>query len=228
MDDLLKQSLHKLFTNHNRGGGHDSRYYIKTEIDEFLAGKAPSSHIHTKSQITDFPTSMPASDVYSWAKASSKPSYSWSEITGVPSKFTPDISTYVCSMKEYIKANGTFDGTTYFITQDMSKTDYSGCNLLAAVTVPKGKYIVIKSCNYFNIDASQYSYNRIVLEKSDDVVVNIYGHLENRELLSNLCTTIVGYFECSDEVTIKSVCLQRLSNEVSVYGDCIVAIRIGE
>jgi hypothetical protein len=26
----------------------------------------------------------PASDVYSWAKASSKPSYSWSEITSKP------------------------------------------------------------------------------------------------------------------------------------------------
>ena len=40
----------------------------------------PSSHTHTKSQITDFPTSMPASDVSAWAKASSKPSYSKSEV----------------------------------------------------------------------------------------------------------------------------------------------------
>lgn len=48
-------------------------------------GAAPSSHTHTKSQITDFPSSMPASDVYAWAKASSKPSYSWSEITSKPS-----------------------------------------------------------------------------------------------------------------------------------------------
>lgn len=35
--------------------------------------------------VTDKPTSMPASDVYSWAKASSKPSYSWSEIGSKPS-----------------------------------------------------------------------------------------------------------------------------------------------
>ena len=57
----------------------------------------PSSHTHTKSQITDFPTSLPASDVYSWAKASSKPSYSWSEITGKPGTFTPssDSNYYV-------------------------------------------------------------------------------------------------------------------------------------
>lgn len=43
----------------------------------------------TKSKITDFPSSLPASDVYAWAKASSKPSYSWGEITGKPSTFAP-------------------------------------------------------------------------------------------------------------------------------------------
>ena len=40
----------------------------------------PSSHTHTKSQITDFPTSMPASDVSAWAKASSKPTYTKAEV----------------------------------------------------------------------------------------------------------------------------------------------------
>ena len=53
----------------------------------------------TKSQVSDFPTSMPASDVYSWAKASTKPSYSWSEIGSRPTKvsqFTND-SGYITS-----------------------------------------------------------------------------------------------------------------------------------
>ena len=36
----------------------------------------------------------PASDVYAWAKASSKPSYSWSEITSKPSTFTPSSHTH--------------------------------------------------------------------------------------------------------------------------------------
>lgn len=48
----------------------------------------------TKSKITDFPSSLPASDVYAWAKASSKPSYSWGEITGKPSTFTPASHTH--------------------------------------------------------------------------------------------------------------------------------------
>ena len=51
--------------------------------------KANGTHNHTKSQITDFPSSMPASDVYSWAKAKTKPSYAWSEITDKPTSFTP-------------------------------------------------------------------------------------------------------------------------------------------
>ena len=59
----------------------DSRaYYTKSSLDTALAGKAASSHTHTKSQITDFPSSMPASDVYSWAKASTKPTYNFGEI----------------------------------------------------------------------------------------------------------------------------------------------------
>lgn len=36
----------------------------------------------------------PASDVYAWAKASSKPSYSWGEITGKPSTFAPASHTH--------------------------------------------------------------------------------------------------------------------------------------
>lgn len=59
---------------------HDDRYYTETEINTKLAGKANSSHTHKKADITDFPTSMPASDVKAWAKADTKPSYSKSEV----------------------------------------------------------------------------------------------------------------------------------------------------
>lgn len=59
---------------------YPSEKLVKSALD----GKAASSHTHTKSQITDFPSSMPASDVYAWAKAANKPSYAWSEITSKP------------------------------------------------------------------------------------------------------------------------------------------------
>ena len=74
--------------------------YIKTKGNSTWQPKgsyAAASHTHTKSQITDFPTSLPASDVYAWAKANTKPSYSWNEITGKPSSFTAASHTHTKS-----------------------------------------------------------------------------------------------------------------------------------
>jgi hypothetical protein len=50
---------------------------------------ADAEHKHSVSDIEDFPSSLPASDVPSWAKESEKPSYDWSEIENKPSTFTP-------------------------------------------------------------------------------------------------------------------------------------------
>jgi len=43
-------------------------------------GVPATAHTHVKANITDFPTSMPASDVYAWAKASTKPTYTNAEV----------------------------------------------------------------------------------------------------------------------------------------------------
>ena len=66
----------------NTGHTHDDRYYTETEINAKLNGKSNTGHKHVKADITDFPTSMPASDVYAWAKAASKPSYTIGEVSG--------------------------------------------------------------------------------------------------------------------------------------------------
>ena len=47
-------------------------------------GAAPTAHDHVVGDITNFPTSLPASDVSSWAKAETKPSYAFSEIGSPP------------------------------------------------------------------------------------------------------------------------------------------------
>ena len=47
--------------------------------------------------LPDYPTTLPASDVYLWAKESTKPTYSYSEITSKPtllSQFTNDLENY--------------------------------------------------------------------------------------------------------------------------------------
>lgn len=63
----------KADANHN----HDDRYYTESEIDNKLSGKADANHTH------NFPTSLPASDVYDRAKQANKPTYSIAEIQGL-------------------------------------------------------------------------------------------------------------------------------------------------
>lgn len=48
-----------------------------------IDSKASTYHTHTKNQIIDFPTSLPASDVSAWAKAPNKPEYTSNEISGL-------------------------------------------------------------------------------------------------------------------------------------------------
>ena len=73
---------------------------VASAVNAMGSTKADASHTHSTSDITDFPTlatvatsgsysdlndkptSMPASDVKAWAKADTKPSYGFSEITG--------------------------------------------------------------------------------------------------------------------------------------------------
>lgn len=81
--------------------------------------------------LSDIPSSLPANDVYSWAKASTKPSYSWSEIGSRPiklSQFTDDVVN-----GKYLKlSGGTLTGGLSFpITA-------TGCNLVYAGSVEIG------------------------------------------------------------------------------------------
>lgn len=63
--------------------GNDPNF--ATTIMALINGKAPLVHTHTRAQITDFPASMPASDVYPWAKAANKPTYTAAEVGAAPS-----------------------------------------------------------------------------------------------------------------------------------------------
>ena len=80
-------------------GGVEHLIFNYVPDANYSANKNESIHVYlrptegTIALTSDIPTSLPASDVYAWAKASSKPSYSWSEINGRPtalSSFTND------------------------------------------------------------------------------------------------------------------------------------------
>ena len=84
--------------------GKIARYFADLKMVAFtgdyddLNGKPssfpPSSHKHGKADITDFPASLPASDVPAWAKAANKPVYNWSEISNKPSAYPPASHTH--------------------------------------------------------------------------------------------------------------------------------------
>lgn len=86
---VLDKITQTLFENWNTAFTHTGNKNNPHSVTASQVGAAAASHIHTKSQITDFPSSMPASDVSAWAKAAAKPSYGWTEITGKPTVFSP-------------------------------------------------------------------------------------------------------------------------------------------
>lgn len=100
-------------------------------------GAAATSHNHTKSEITDFPTSLPASDVSAWAKASAKPSYTWNEIGSKPTSFTPashnqDASTITAgTLAGKVQANATAAAT---VTDAQVRDIYAGTTDMTAGT----------------------------------------------------------------------------------------------
>lgn len=137
----------------NTGHTHDDRYYTETEINTKLAAKANSSHTHTKSQITDFPTSMPASDVYSWAKQSSKPSYTIGEVSGnLPaSRISGTISS--ANLPSYVDdvLEGYLSGGKFYKTKG-SDGSYSG-----EITAEAGKiYIDLSNNKTYRWSGSAY------------------------------------------------------------------------
>lgn len=76
-------SVPKVYIRNYYDGAWGEWKRVYTTADKPTAGEigaAAASHTHTKAQISDFPTSMPASDVYVWAKAPTKPSYTKGEV----------------------------------------------------------------------------------------------------------------------------------------------------
>lgn len=110
---------------------HDDRYYTESEINSKLTEKVNS----TDSRLSN---ARPASDVYSWAKASSKPSYSKSEV-GLGNVANIDQSK---AIKSITRSGTTFtatalDGTTSTFTQQDNNTTYGVVSTTANGLAPK-------------------------------------------------------------------------------------------
>ena len=135
----------------NLGGVEHLIFNYATDAN-YSANKNETTNVYlrpvegTIALTSDIPTSLPASDVYAWAKASSKPSYSWSEIGGRPttlSSFTND-SGFITGISKssvtdalgYIPAR--IRSTTYNGTMGTSAGD-GGRIGTARFTIPNDK-----------------------------------------------------------------------------------------
>ena len=161
-----------------------SSYHI--DIDPEDSGQAMTGNVHiqipvkdgTVALLGDIPTSLPASDVKDWAKADTKPIYTFAEITEKPDKFTPDTHTHTISevtdlqttLDDKAAKNHTHDSEkvtnwnnaiisgAYYAAADATNnpsTDaaYSG-------NVIKGSTIVTQSVVKETIDGDLYKYIR--------------------------------------------------------------------
>lgn len=120
---------------------------LRSDIIAKLNDTPAKEHTHTRKDITDFPTSLPASDVYPWAKQPSKPAYTVGEVGAAPSGHTHDGRYYteaeVNSLLSSIKNRLTkLEGSV-----DMAKLVYtSSCNGIGGSpgTYANADFIVVK------------------------------------------------------------------------------------
>ena len=133
--------------------------------------RVPKAHTHKKSEISDFPTSMPASDVPAWAKAASKPSYTASEVGASPSNHThtgvyQPAGSYAASSHKHGATDITPDGTHRFVTDTEKETWNSkaaGNHNHDSVYQTKGSYAA-SSHSHDATDINQDSTHRFVTD----------------------------------------------------------------
>lgn len=118
----------------------------------------PSTHTHTKSQITDFPSSMPASDVYSWAKAVTKPNYTANEVGA--------LSTQGGSLSGALTINTS-------ITTHASPTEQ--CLVINSSTTPSGTTLGLANAPGIGFHIANISWGSIIFDGAFKFVNNTFN-----------------------------------------------------
>lgn len=129
------------------GLGHVSDVSAVGKTDVVSLGIAPAEHSHTKSEITDFPTSLPASDVSAWAKAATKPAYTANEVGAISQD---NLQNAINEALAQAKASGEFDGTSVTHSWNgtvLSITSASGTS--SADLKGADGYTPVKGTDYF-------------------------------------------------------------------------------
>lgn len=131
--------------------------------------------------IQNKPTSMPASDVPAWAKAATKPSYAWNEITGKPNEFNPAVHSH--SFASLLNKPTTLQGYGITDAKIANGTIKLGAEAITPLTAHQDIYALTLQKNgaiigSFNPKSANATLNIIVPTKlsqlTDDVVSGKY------------------------------------------------------
>ena len=133
----------------------ESHNHSKSQITDFPTSMTPTAHTHTKSQITDFPTSMPASDVSSWAKQSTKPKYTATEV-GAATTITLTSSLVSISGSSWTSENGWYKQNVY--CSGLLLTDYPIMDVILDkdISVAKQQLEAWSSIMYADVTNNDY------------------------------------------------------------------------
>ena len=131
--------------------------------------------------IQNKPTSMPASDVPAWAKAATKPSYAWNEITGKPSEFNP--AAHLHTFASLLNKPTTLQGYGITDAKIANGTIKLGAEAITPLTAHQDIYALTLQKNgaiigSFNPKSANATLNIIVPTKlsqlTDDIVTGKY------------------------------------------------------
>lgn len=183
------------------GGGHKA---IST-LSVSYANNAGSANSVAWSNVSGRPSSLPASDVYAWAKASTKPSYSWSEISSRPTKvsqFTND-NGYITSSGSCSYATSAGNANT---VDGKHVTNWGGIPFVASDGVMEvGKYIDFHNSQSESADFSTRlncsgTYTNTISLPSDNGTIALIEDIKWTNL-KDKPTTVKGY-GISDALTV--------------------------
>lgn len=226
ISDVISGSPAALDTLYEIANALNNDPHFATTIMALINGKADTAHTHTKAQITDFPTSMPASDVYAWAKAASKPSYTASEVGAASAGHNHDAAYQ--PKGSYAAANHTHDyaAKTHTHTADqisdtttkvmMTKAERS--KLAGLEGSPKCKIIKVTSSHTYSVNTEDAKLNKLIFIFSG-TISDMNFNINNQQMLTD--GTEVLFINSSDRCNIYlKICVISDSN-YKVGGGCI-------
>ena len=166
---------------------------------------APSGHTHSRAQITDFPSSLPASDVYGWAKSSSKPSYTAGEV-GAVNKTGDNISGiyryYYDNSNHVITSLGHGSMTPYGEFIKLKLANGLRQDVSAGEIIPNGGFeFTIHKATDVKDDISPWAYGRGTLGYGSrwDQIYAVNGTIQTSNRNEKTEISYIGYVSSYDD-----------------------------